>query len=111
MVIHGSDAIAMFLAVALAALARRRRPRLAEDDVVPVASGLVAGESSRGIVIAMLTVAGVLSKQPAGSGCPRHRGGLGRRGSRGGQRRHGPCPWFGAPSLVRASIGPGVKLR
>jgi uncharacterized oligopeptide transporter (OPT) family protein len=62
MVVPGANAIAMFLGAALAELARRRRPEAAERLVVPVASGLIAGESLMGIVIALLVVAGVLQK-------------------------------------------------
>ena len=41
---------------------RRRLPALAEKTVVPVASGLIAGESLMGILIAFLGVTGVLAK-------------------------------------------------
>ena len=62
MVIPGSNAIAMFLG-ALAALAlQRRRPDLAQRYVVPVSSGLIAGESLMGVVIALLIVGGVLAR-------------------------------------------------
>jgi OPT family oligopeptide transporter len=62
MVIPGSNAIAMFAGSAIAELMRRKRPEAAERLVVPVASGLIAGESLMGIVIALLVVAGVLQK-------------------------------------------------
>lgn len=62
MVIPGSNCIAMFLGAATAELLRKKRPKLAEDYVVPVASGLIAGESLMGIVVALLIVAGVLKK-------------------------------------------------
>lgn len=62
MVIPGSNAIAMFLGAALAEWMRRTRPQLAERLVVPVSSGLIAGESLMGIVVALLVVAGVLSR-------------------------------------------------
>jgi uncharacterized oligopeptide transporter (OPT) family protein len=38
------------------------RPALAEKTVVSVASGLIAGETLMGIVIALLIVSGVLAK-------------------------------------------------
>jgi uncharacterized oligopeptide transporter (OPT) family protein len=41
---------------------RRKNPEAAEELVVPVSSGLIAGESLMGIVIALLVVAGVLQK-------------------------------------------------
>jgi OPT family oligopeptide transporter len=62
MVVPGSNALAMFLGAAGAELLRRARPKLAERLVVPVSSGLIAGESLMGIVVALLVVAGVLSK-------------------------------------------------
>ncbi|MFZ5445502.1 MAG: OPT family oligopeptide transporter [Myxococcota bacterium] len=62
MVIPGSNALAMFIGAALAEWMRRKKPVLAERLVVPVSSGLIAGESLMGIVIALLVVAGVLSK-------------------------------------------------
>jgi uncharacterized oligopeptide transporter (OPT) family protein len=62
MVIPGSNCLAMFLGAAAAEWLRRRRPALAERTVVPVASGLIAGESLMGILIAVLIVTGVLAK-------------------------------------------------
>ncbi|APR75330.1 oligopeptide transporter, OPT family protein [Minicystis rosea] len=62
MVIPGSNAIAMFIGSAIAEGMRRKRPEAAEELVVPVSSGLIAGESLMGIVIAILVVAGVLQK-------------------------------------------------
>lgn len=59
MVIPGSNCIAMFLGAAIAELMRRKAPALAEKTVVPVASGLIAGESLMGILIAFLIVLGV----------------------------------------------------
>ena len=62
MVVPGANAVAMFLGAAIAEIMRRRRPEAAERLVVPVSSGLIAGESLMGIVIALLVVAGVLRK-------------------------------------------------
>lgn len=62
MVIPGGNAIAMFLGSGLAELLRRFYKKVAERFVVPVASGLIAGESLMGIVLAILLVAGVLPK-------------------------------------------------
>lgn len=62
MVIPASNCIAMFTGAAIAEVLRRRKPKLADNYVVPVSSGLIAGESLAGIVIALLIVAGVLSK-------------------------------------------------
>lgn len=62
MVIPGSNSIAMFLGSSIAEYLRRKKPDLAERYVVPTASGLIAGESLMGIVIAVLIVAGVLAR-------------------------------------------------
>lgn len=62
MVIPGSNAIAMFLGAAIAEGMRRKNPQAAERLVVPVSSGLIAGESLMGILVALLIVMGVLSK-------------------------------------------------
>lgn len=61
MVIPGSNCIAMFLGAALAEWLRRKKPALAEKTVVPVASGLIAGESLMGILIAILIVVGFIA--------------------------------------------------
>ena len=62
MVIPGSNAIAMFAGGLVAEVLRRRRPALAERYVVPVSSGLIAGESLMGVAVALLVVAGVLMR-------------------------------------------------
>jgi uncharacterized oligopeptide transporter (OPT) family protein len=62
MVIPGSNAVAMFAGALLAWLLARRVPATAKRFVVPVASGLIAGESLMGVVVALLVVAGVLSR-------------------------------------------------
>jgi len=58
MVIPGSNGIAMFLGGLLAEILRRRSPALAGRYVVPVSSGLIAGESLMGVAVA-LWLAGV----------------------------------------------------
>ncbi len=62
MVIPGSNAIAMFLGALVAWLIRRRNQPMADRYVVPVASGLIAGESLMGVAVALLIVFGVLTK-------------------------------------------------
>ncbi len=62
MVIPGSNGIAMFLGGLVAEYLRRKRRELADRYVVPVASGLIAGESLVGVAVALLIVAGVLTK-------------------------------------------------
>jgi OPT family oligopeptide transporter len=62
LVIPGANSIAMFLGALIAEVLRRRRPDLAERTVVPVSSGLIAGESLMGIAVAVLIAFGVLQK-------------------------------------------------
>ncbi|MFO0726390.1 MAG: OPT family oligopeptide transporter [Myxococcota bacterium] len=62
MVVPGANSIAMFLGAAIAAYMKKYKPQWAERLVVPVSSGLIAGESLMGIVVALLIVAGVLQK-------------------------------------------------
>ncbi len=62
LVIPGSNSIAMFLGAFIAEVLRRRRPALAERTVVPVSSGLIAGESLMGIAVAILVAFGILQK-------------------------------------------------
>ena len=62
MVIPGSNAIAMFIGALGAKIANDTNPEFARKYVVPVSSGLIAGESLMGVAIAMLIVAGFLSK-------------------------------------------------
>ncbi len=58
--ITGYYSISMFIG-ALGALALAKvRPKMAEEYVVPVSSGIIAGESLMGVLIALLVVAGVL---------------------------------------------------
>jgi uncharacterized oligopeptide transporter (OPT) family protein len=62
MVIPGSNGIAMFVGALIAEVLRRRARSIADRYVVPVSSGLIAGESLVGVLIALLIVAGVLHK-------------------------------------------------
>jgi uncharacterized oligopeptide transporter (OPT) family protein len=62
MVIPGANSIAMFIGSAVAAWLQRRNKTQADRHVVPVASGLIAGESLMGIVIAMAVVMGWMAK-------------------------------------------------
>lgn len=62
MVIPGSNAIAMFMGALAAHLTAKASPEFARRYVVPVSSGLIAGESLMGVAIALLIVAGVLTK-------------------------------------------------
>jgi OPT family oligopeptide transporter len=60
MVVPGSNAVAMFLGGLGAEVLRRRRPVAARRYVVPVSSGLIAGESLMGVLVALLVVLGAL---------------------------------------------------
>lgn len=62
LVIPASNAIAMFIGSAIAALLKKFRPAVDERMTIPVSSGFIAGESLMGIVIALLVVAGVFNK-------------------------------------------------
>jgi OPT family oligopeptide transporter len=62
MVIPGSNAIAMFLGALIARVLQGTAPKFAQRYVVPVSSGLIAGESLMGVAVAMLIVAGILAK-------------------------------------------------
>jgi uncharacterized oligopeptide transporter (OPT) family protein len=62
MVIPANNSIAMFAGSAVATWLQRKRPALAEETVVPVASGFIAGESLMGIAVALLVAAGVLGR-------------------------------------------------
>jgi len=57
MVVPGSNCISMFLGAAIAEVFRRRKR---ESIIVPVASGLIAGESLMGVLVALLVAGGVL---------------------------------------------------
>lgn len=50
------------LSCLVAEILRRRRPELSGRYVVPVSSGLIAGESLMGVLVAVLIVLGVLAK-------------------------------------------------
>ncbi|MEW5853769.1 MAG: OPT family oligopeptide transporter [Myxococcota bacterium] len=56
------NALAMFLGALIAEIVRRKNPQNVERVVVPVSSGIIAGESLMGILVALLIVAGVLNK-------------------------------------------------
>ena len=62
MVVPCSNSIAMFIGALTALLVGRAKPEIGKRYVVPVASGLIAGESLMGVAIAMLIVAKVLGK-------------------------------------------------
>jgi uncharacterized oligopeptide transporter (OPT) family protein len=50
----------MFIGALLTLWLTRSRPKTADAYVIPVASGIIAGESLMGVAIAFLTIAGIL---------------------------------------------------
>ena len=56
-----NNTIAMFAGAFAALCLERRKPVLAEEAIVPVSSGFIAGESLTGVLIAALVVLGVLA--------------------------------------------------
>ncbi len=59
--ITGYYSISMFIGALLAVGLHRWKPKVADEYVVPVSSGIIAGESMMGVAIALLVVAGILS--------------------------------------------------
>ncbi len=59
-IMPGWNSISFFLGGLAAFLLERKNPKAAEKHVIPVAAGLIAGESILGVAIALLSVAGVL---------------------------------------------------
>jgi uncharacterized oligopeptide transporter (OPT) family protein len=55
--INGFNSISFFLGATLALWFRKARPQLAEQYTIPVSSGIIAGESLMGVLIALLTIA------------------------------------------------------
>lgn len=60
LVIPAYNSISMFLGAVIAALYARANTRGAETYVIPVASGLIAGESLLGVAVALLAAFGLL---------------------------------------------------
>ncbi len=54
--INGFNAISFFIGACLALWFKKLRPKLAGEFTIPVSSGLIAGESLMGVLIAMLTI-------------------------------------------------------
>ena len=52
----------MFLGATIAEIMRRRTKAVSDRYLVPVASGLIAGESLAGIAIAMLIATGFIAR-------------------------------------------------
>jgi uncharacterized oligopeptide transporter (OPT) family protein len=45
----------------IALIISKKKPELAEEYIVPVSSGIIAGESLMGVIVILLTLAHILS--------------------------------------------------
>jgi OPT family oligopeptide transporter len=61
-VMQGFNSISMFVGALVVVVLERARPRLADTYVIPVASGLIAGESLMAILVTVMFAVGVASK-------------------------------------------------
>jgi uncharacterized oligopeptide transporter (OPT) family protein len=64
--INGFNSISMFIGACLALWLSKSRPKLHEQYTIPVSSGIIAGESLMGVVLALLTAVPKLLEQFAG---------------------------------------------
>ena len=60
MVIPFFNSLGMFIGALIALMLEKFRPKVATNYIVPVASGIIAGESIMGIIIALLTATKIL---------------------------------------------------
>lgn len=60
MVIPFFNSLSMFIGAGIALYLEKRNPRIAEKYIVPVSSGLIAGESLMGVAVALLSSAGII---------------------------------------------------
>jgi OPT family oligopeptide transporter len=60
MVIPFFNSLSMFIGAFVALILEKRLPRVSEKYVVAVSSGIIAGESLMGIIVALLTASGVI---------------------------------------------------
>ncbi|MBF0406498.1 MAG: OPT/YSL family transporter [Candidatus Riflebacteria bacterium] len=61
MVVPFFNSLAMFIGAVIALILSSKKPEFAETYIVPVSSGIIAGESLIGIAVALLTATGILS--------------------------------------------------
>ena len=59
--INGFNSVSMFIGALIALGLSKSAPKAADRYIVPVSSGIIAGESLMGVAIALLAVAGILS--------------------------------------------------
>ncbi|MES2745270.1 MAG: OPT family oligopeptide transporter [Bdellovibrionota bacterium] len=55
------NSIAFFIGALIALIIEKKNPKFAENTIVPVSSGFIAGESLMGVAVAILVVLGVLA--------------------------------------------------
>lgn len=60
MVIPFFNSLSMFIGALIALVLEKKRPELAETYVIPVSSGIIAGESLVGVAVALLSASGLL---------------------------------------------------
>jgi putative OPT family oligopeptide transporter len=60
MVIQFYNSLSMFIGAVIATLLQKKKPVFGEMYIIPVASGIIAGESLMGIAVALLTAGGIL---------------------------------------------------
>jgi len=61
--INGFNSISMFIGACIALWLSKARPKLHEQYTIPVSSGLIAGESLMGVVLALITALPKLAEQ------------------------------------------------
>jgi uncharacterized oligopeptide transporter (OPT) family protein len=59
--INGYNAVSMFIGACIALWLSKAKPKTHEEYTVPVSSGIIAGESLMGVLIALLAIKGWLS--------------------------------------------------
>lgn len=64
--INGFNSISMFIGACLALWFSKARPKLHEKYTIPVSSGIIAGESLMGVVLALITALPKLAEQFSG---------------------------------------------
>lgn len=60
MVIPFFNSLSMFIGAAIALFLEKKKPAIATEYVIPVSSGLIAGESLLGVAVALLSSAGII---------------------------------------------------
>ena len=61
MVIPFFNSLSMFIGALIALILEKKAPKMAEKYVIPVSSGIIAGESLIGILIALLVAFGIIA--------------------------------------------------